>query len=226
LNKFLDFCRNSANLVGLDSESDVPHPIKAEVQSVLEPFHSRIRGVVEQAFGELRQVAALRAKNGLAPLLYSRTISNDVFDAIARYVMAEFCSQVGVDVRMEAQTFKVFFQGKVCARFKRGDDNNLGQSSPTQAALAFEDADAELPGFPAHTARVEIIWLANDLNTRLEHVLVVARDGDLLLWEYEIEAGSGFGTITPFPQPPAPLPDDDNLITPKTPGTKNTGEVE
>jgi hypothetical protein len=123
----------------------------------------------------------------------------------------------------------LFFKGRVCARFKRGDDDKLGQNVATQTALAFEDADGELPGFPAETVKVDFIWLANDLNTRLEHVLVVARDGDRLLWEYEIEEepASGSGTVIPFPDPTAPKPSgDDDLITPKTPDIKKNEEKE
>jgi hypothetical protein len=172
-------------------------------------------------------VAALRAANDIAPIMYSRTISNDVFDAIARFAIAEFLSDPTVHVEIEAQTIKLFFKSGVCARFKKGNDNKLGQNIPTQAAMAFEEADGHLPGFPPETAKVEFIWLANDINTRLEHVLVVARDGDQLLWDYEIEeaAAGAAGTVIPFPAPTPPtLPDDDNLVTPKAPDITKTDD--
>lgn len=210
----------------------MPMPSKEEVHAVLEPFHPKIRGVVVNAWEEWRIVCKLRADNGLAPVLYSRTVSNDVFDAIARGGIAAFIDEPGVNLKIETQTFKLFFKGKVCARFKRGNESKLGQNIPTQAALAFEDPEGELAGFPSHTAKVEIIWLANDLNTRLESVSVVARDGDRLIWEYEIDDNSagGAGSVFTFPTPPAPpappADDDDNLITPKAPGTKKTGEGE
>lgn len=206
------------------------YPVMADVKAILEPFHPRIRGVVEQAWAEWRKMAALRVENGIGPVMYSRTIANDVFDAIARYGIAEFSADSSVNLKIEAQTFKAFFKGSVCARYKRGDDNNLGQNIPTQAAMAFEAVDGELPGFPPDTAKVEFIWLANELNTRLEHVLVVARDGDELIWEYEIEevAASGSGTIIPFPEPPTPPAptNDDDLVKPKAPEVKKPGENE
>jgi hypothetical protein len=202
----------------------------ADVQAILEPFHPRIRSVVTLAWAEFRQMADLRTQNGIPPVLYSRTVSNDVFDAIARYAIAEFASDPSVHVEIEAQTIKLFFKGGVCARFKKGDDNKLGQNIPTQAAMAFEEVDGHLPGFPPETAKVEFIWLANVLNTRLEHVLVVARDGDDLLWDYEIEdaAAAGGGAVIPFPDPPtppAPLSDDD-LVKAKPTETKKTDEKE
>src|SRR5256885_667968 len=87
----------------------MPYPLMASVKATLEPFHPRIRSVVELAWAELRKVAELRAAHGIAPVLYSRTISNDVFDAIARYAITEFGSDPSVHVEIEAQTIKLFF---------------------------------------------------------------------------------------------------------------------
>jgi hypothetical protein len=202
----------------------MPDPVLADVKAILDPFHPRIRKIIELAWAEFRLIAELRTAHGLAPILYSRTVANDVFDAIVRYAIAEFASDPSVHIEIEAQTIKLFFKGGVCARFKKGDDNKLGQNNPTQASMAFEEADGLLPGFPPETARVEFIWLANELNTLLEHVLVVARDGDRLLWDYEIEEGTGSATILPFPEPP--VPPDDDLVKPKTPEVKKPRENE
>lgn len=201
-------------------------PVKEDVQAALEDFHLRIRSVVERAWAEWRAMAAFRAENGFDPFLYSRTVANIVFDAIARNAVAEFGDDPSVHIEIEPQTIKLFFKGSVFARFKKGDDNKLGQNIPTQAALAFEFADWVLPGLPAETAKVEFIWLANEINTRLEHVLVVARDGDRLLWDYEIE-DRGAGVVIPFPEPAPPTqPEDDDLVTPKTPEVKKPRENE
>jgi hypothetical protein len=198
------------------------------VQDVLGPFHGRIRSVVERAWAEWRLHAAWRVEVDLDPILYSRTIANYVFDAIARIAVKEFASDSSVHLKIEAQTIKLFFKGGVCARFKKGDDNKLGQNHPTQASLAFECADAQLPWFPEETAKVEFIWIANDINTRLEHVLVVARDGDRLLWDYEIEADAS-GIVLPFtptPDSPNDLPDAPALITPKVSEVKKPEQKE
>jgi hypothetical protein len=208
----------------------MPHPVKDDVQEILGPYHPRIRSVVERAWAEWRAVAKFRTESEFDPLLYSRTVANYVFDAIARIAVREFADDASVHIKIEPQTIKLFFKGGVCARFKKGYDNKLGQNIPTQAAMAFEHVDGELPGFPAETAKVEFIWLANEINTRLEHVLVVARDGDKLLWDYEIEElpAVGTGTVIPFPEPPAPRtpPEGDDLVKPKKPEVKKPGENE
>lgn len=208
----------------------MPHPVKEDVQATLNDYHHRIRNVVNRAWAEWRAMAAYRAESGFAPFLYSRTVANIMFDAIARHAIAEFAGDPSVHVEIETQTIKLFFKGAVFARFKKGDDNKLGQNIPTQASLAFEHVDGMFPGLPAETAKVEFIWLANDINTQLEHVLVVARDGDRLLWDYEIEdvPAAGAGTVIPFPEPTPPtMPDGDDLVTPKvTPDVKKPGDAE
>ena len=98
----------------------------------------------------------------------------------------------------------------------------LGRNVPTQSALGFMEADGllPLPGISPDTARVEIIWLPNVIWTRVEQVLVIARDGDQLIWEYEIDDPSeaGTGEVIPFPPTPTTSPEtegDDSLVKPK-----------
>jgi len=207
----------------------MPHPVKKDVQSVLAPYHARIRKVVERAWDEWRTVAAFRAEKHFAPVMYPRTIANYVFDAIARYAVSEFGAEPSVNVRIEPQTVKFIFKAAVLARFKKGDDNGLGQNTPTQAALAFADPDGVFPDLPPETAKVEFIWRPNEIQTSLGLVLVVARDNDRLLWHYEIEPsepGSGSGTIIPFPTPPT-SPDgseSEPLVKPKKPDIKKSEE--
>lgn len=207
----------------------MPSPLKQDVQSALEDFHPRIRRVVEKAWAEWRMIADFLSKQRLGPVLYPRTVANFVFDAIARYAVAEFASDPSVHVRVEAQTIKLFFKGDVLARFKKGDENKLGQNIETQAVLAFVDADGMLPGMPPETVKVEFIWLANDIQTRLDHVLVVARDSKRRLWEYEIEpATEATGTVIPFPTGPSEPTDSDDsdLVKPRAPSAREAEQEE
>jgi hypothetical protein len=172
-------------------------------------------GIVHSAWAEWRRVQELRNGAGIQPLLYRRTISNYVFDAIARNALPAFMAEPRVSVKAEAQTFKLFVGGLV-ARFKKGGEDKLGCSIPTQTAMAFMDADAQLPGMPAETAKVEIVWLPNEIWTKVEQVLVVARDGDTLIWEYSIEDAQDSAELIPIP-PVAPDGPDDagELVKPK-----------
>lgn len=181
-----------------NQEHAVTIPTRAEAQAILEPYHAMIHQVVTDGWDEWRTTHRLRAESGMPSLMYRRTIVNIVFDAIARHALTTFGSHPLVAVKDEAQTIKLIFRGKILLRFKKAGDDKLGHNVPTQAALAFADADTELPGFPPETAKVEVVWKANELWTQVEQVLVVARDGNHLIWEYEIDKGQKGGTVFPL----------------------------
>jgi hypothetical protein len=189
---------------------------EADVRAALTPYHGRIKGVIVRGFAEWLAVSECRSTKGYPPILYPRTITNYIFDAIARNARAEFGNDTSVRVLDESQTVKFCFGDVIIGRFKKGDDDHLGQNIPTQAALIFADAQQTLPGLPPEAAKVEFIWAANDIATQIESVMIVARDGDYVLWSYEIddaEEGRGSGVII-FPAPSGPE-DDEPLVKPK-----------
>lgn len=200
-------------------------PTKDEAREILGPYHGLISRIVHEAWGEWRTVHGLRTSAGLPPPLYHRTISNDMFDAIARRAILLFGAEPRVSVEQEAQTFKLFFRSRLLVRFKKGGDDKLGSNVPTQTAMAFIRADGVPPNMPPETAKVEIIWLPNEIWTKVETVLVVARDGDRLIWEYEIDEAAEADDVVPMPMPLSPTeppePSGDDLVTPKArPGAK------
>jgi len=177
-----------------------------EVRDFLNPYHDRILRVIEQGYGEWVVVKRSMASVGAGPVLYPRTIANHVFDAIARSAMAEFGADSEVRVSQNAQTVKFCFGDVVLARFKKGDEDNLGRNHPTQAVLDFVNAQSQLPGMPPSAAKVELLYTANEVEDRIERVVVAARDGDDLLWHYEIVPGAAADAgVTRFPMPIMPL---------------------
>lgn len=189
--------------------------LQAEVRAALAPYHEIIRKVVEDSWAEWRAVEAFRRERDFGAVSYRRTIANYMFDAMARRATRAFASIDGVHIRPEAQTVKFIAGGGVLFRFKKGDDANLGCNIPTSANLLFIDADAEIPGLPPETAKVEIIWQPNEIWTQLERVLVVARDGERQLWEYEIDGAADDAKVIPFPASAADDLDEAPLVRPK-----------
>ncbi|MBL4645398.1 MAG: hypothetical protein COA52_07455 [Hyphomicrobiales bacterium] len=188
---------------------------KEKAQDIWSPHHDRIIRVIESAWAEYIALKQCRLENGFAPLLYSRTKSNDIFDAIARYAFEEFGSDEKFMLRTEAQTFKIF-HSNCCIRFKKSGTNLLGNNIPTQAAMAFAEADGQLPNMPPNTAKLEIVWVANDIFTELESIHILARDGDTLLWEYPIDRADDKEIVINIPTSPTDPDDDfDGLIKPK-----------
>ncbi|MER9253967.1 hypothetical protein NKI59_19460 [Mesorhizobium sp. M0598] len=188
---------------------------ESDVREALTPYHARIRAVIERGFAEWLSVSECRASKGFSPVLYPRTISNYVFDAIARYARTEFASDKSVRTLDESQTVKFCFDGKVIARFKKGDDDNLGQNILTLAVLDFIDPQMNLPGFPPEAAKVEFVWSANDIGTAVQSMLVVARNNDRVLWSYEIDDAGESSESSVIILPSSPPDDDGPLVTPK-----------
>jgi len=189
-----------------------------ETKRALEPYHSLIRAIIDEAWAEWRAVQRFREEQGFGPALYSRTVSNYMFDAIARRAIPRLGAQASIMLLIDAQSFKAHING-ILIRVKKGGEDQLGCNWPTQMALAFEDADGQFPGLPPETSKVEIIWLPNEIWTQVEQVLVVARDGDELLWQYEIPPNAGAGAGAVEPMPPKPINPDgaggSDLVKPK-----------
>lgn len=186
-----------------------------DVRLALEPYHAKIRAVVVSGFDEWLSVVECRTAKGFSPVLYPRTITNYVFDAIARNALVTFGSDPTVRIIDQVQTVKFCFGDVVIGRFKKGGEDNLGQNIKTQAVLDFVDAQQSFPGLPPYAAKVEFVWSSDLLGSYIESVLVVARDGDHVLWSYEIDPDEpAYGAI-PFPLPVAP-DDESPLVKPKS----------
>ena len=180
--------------------------------------------MVEKAWSEFKALRDCRLTHDYAPLLYRRTKSNHIFDAIARYAFEEFGADPEFMLKAQSQTFKIFHSG-CCIRFKKGGSNLLGNNVSTQAVMDFIQAEGQLPGLPPDTAKLEIIWVANELFTDLDAIHIVSRDGNKLVWEYPINRPDD-GTVLPLP-PTTIDPDHDNgedLIKPKEDSRESTAK--
>jgi hypothetical protein len=188
----------------------------ADAKKALTPLHDLIRSVIDEAWAEWRIVQRFRDEKGMGAPMYPRTVSNYVFDAIARRAIPRFGAKDSAMVLIDAQSFKIYINGTLI-RIKKGGEDHLGCNWPTQMALAFEELDGQLPGLPPETTKLEIIWLPNEIWTQIEQVLVVARDGDKLLWQYEIPPAAG-AIIETLPIAPVTRPDTTDtgdLVKPK-----------
>lgn len=199
-----------------------------EVREALQPYHDRICEVIERAYSEWVKTKRARTNMGFDAVLYSRTAANFIFDAVARNALREFGSDERVRVLNDPQTIKICFEDVVVARFKKGDEDHLGQNHPTQAVMDFLSPQAELPGLPPSAAKVEILYAADEVVDQISSVVVAARDGDELLWHYRIETRASDSRIVHLPHPsdlgPQHDHDTDGLISPRRIGDVRKSE--
>lgn len=120
-----------------------------------------------------------------------------VYDFIVQRAMSALADDDAVRVLTRDETAKFVFEDMVALRFKKATDNGLGSNIQTQATLGFVEQQQELPGFP-NVHKVEVVYVLNRLQTQIEQVLVVARDGDVCLWNYVL-APDTTAEIIPLP---------------------------
>ncbi len=157
---------------------------------------------------------------------WPRTRANMVFERVAARLQEEFGSDTGVQCVFMDETIKVVIEDSIVLRVKKANALGLGQNIQTQAVLDFVDAQPDLPGMSG-LGKLEVVYVLNDLQTRIAAVQVHARDGEMKLYSYAIGAASEGATILPFPSP-SRGPDTsgsyaDDLVRPKLPEFGDTG---
>jgi hypothetical protein len=97
---------------------------------------------------------------------------------------------------------------KVLFRIKKANESGLGSNVPTQSVMEFVIQESLFAGILPDLVKVEICYFEDQVGAEIASVAVTARDGDSLLWSYEIdrhEPGAVGAEIIDFP----PLSGDD-----------------
>jgi hypothetical protein len=169
------------------------------VRRVLQPHQDLIFKAVHGAWADWRELPL-----GGRLLFPGRTRACLIHDFMVQRAMAAWSSDSSVRVIQKDETAKFIVADQVVLRFKKADDRGLGSNIPTQASMEFAGQQYELPGLPdAH--KVEVVYLLNRLQTQIDQILVVARDGDKRLWDYSI-APAETADIIPLPTSGIPEP--------------------
>jgi hypothetical protein len=198
----------------------MPIPDPADVHAVLADFHDRLRRVVDRAWKEGWLDLPDRGRF-LFPLRVRAVL---VFDAIARFALAEFDKDPNIRVMLKKQTVHFLFRDLVLVRFKKGNSKGVGSNIETQTVLDFIDPQRSIPGLVPEIMRVEVCYAPDDIGVGLDEVAVVARDRYRRAWAYSIERGGP--SVIPIPTrqpdhtppivvPRQPKPDDKSIDQPE-----------
>ncbi len=167
-------------------------PPKASVQPLLDKHREPLVAAVFGAWDDWLaspHVGVWRCK---------RSRANFVWEQIIERAHLAFDGASGIRIIDGHETFKFLVEDRVLFRFKKGDETGLTANVPTQLALAFHDHEQDLLGLP-EVHRVEVVYQLNRLETEVVDVLIVARDGDAVVWTHSLlDAGEG---IVPLPVP-------------------------
>jgi hypothetical protein len=138
---------------------------------------------------------------------------------------AAFASDRGIHIIAGQETSYFLVEDRLLFRFKKGDTCGLSSNIETGQALAFIEPEAPLIELP-DVARVDIAYIVNPLQTLIQSLLVVARDGDRALWSYSIYPRVEDSKITTLPVQPKPPAAPDNVIQLPSPKPKEKKDKE
>lgn len=134
-----------------------------------------------------------------------RSRANFVWEQIIDRAQTTLMGHDAVHVINGNETMKFLVRNEVLFRFKKADATGRTSNVATQLALAFHDHEQDLFGLP-EVQRVEVVYKLNRLETQVEDVCVVARNGDSVAWEYSLLDASEAVVPLPMsePQPERP----------------------
>jgi len=175
----------------------MPIPNEATVRPILNEVRDQVVSAIQNAWEDW----LASDFNGVWRCKRSR--ANFVWEQIIDHAHAALLDHGDVHVIDGNETMKFLVQDTVLFRFKKADETGKSSNVATQLALAFHDHEQDLFDMP-EVQRVEVVYKLNRLETKIDDICVVARDGDLIAWEYSLlDAGEG---VVPLPMP-EPMPE-------------------
>lgn len=172
----------------------MPIPSEATVRPIL----NEVRAPIVAAIYEAWEDWLASDRNGV--WRYKRSRANFVWEQIIERSNEALLGHAAVHVIDGHETMKFLVRGSVLFRFKKADETGRSSNVATQLALAFHDHDEDLFGLP-EVQRVEVVYKLNRLETQINDICVVARNGDLITWEYSLLDADEAMVPLPMPQP-------------------------
>jgi len=167
-------------------------------ETTVRPILDEIRVHVVSAIREAWEDWLASDFNGVWRCKRSR--ANFVWEQIVERANNALLDHDAVHVIDGHETMKFLVRDIVLFRFKKADETGRSSNVATQLALAFHDHEQDLIGLP-EVQRVEVVYKLNRLETQIDDICVVARNGDQIAWEYSLlDAGEA---AVPLPLPEA-----------------------
>lgn len=172
----------------------MPIPSEATVRPVLDEISEQIVSAIREAWEDW----LASDRNGV--WRYKRSRANFVWEQIIERANNALLGDDAVHVIDGHETMKFLVRDTVLFRFKKADETGRSSNVATQLALAFHDHDEDLFGLP-EVQRVEVVYKLNRLETQVDDICVVARNGDQIAWEYSLLDAGEAAVALPFPEP-------------------------
>ena len=157
----------------------MPIPSETTVRPILDEIHEQVVSAIREAWEDW----LASDFNGVWRCKRSR--ANFVWEQIIERANNALLDHDAVHVIDGHETMKFLVRDIVLFRFKKADETGRSSNVATQLALAFHDHEQDLFGLP-EVQRVEVVYKLNRLETQIDDICVVARNGDQIAWEYSL----------------------------------------
>lgn len=180
------------------------YPTEPFVRRVLGPYERELSSIFHDAWDRLQR------NPDRSSFDLKRTVAVNMHQNVMNAVRAIYSDSDSVKLLEEHETIRLLIERQLIVRLKKMDQRGYARAHPSQALLALTNV-SPLPfshtDFPDIYA-VDFGWVPNDLETRIESILVAARFGDAVIWSYlansEADEAPIVGTIVPPAGPAGP----------------------
>lgn len=169
-------------------------PVEVTVRPVLGEIRNQVISAIRDAWEDW----LASDFNGVWRCKRSR--ANFVWEQIIERANNALLDHDAVHVIEGHETMKFLVRDTVLFRFKKANETGRSSNVATQLALAFHDHDQDLFGLP-EVQRVEVVYKLNRLETQINDICVVARNGDQIAWEYSLLDAGEAAIPLPMPEP-------------------------
>ncbi|HUH57466.1 MAG TPA: hypothetical protein VL020_03000 [Pseudomonadales bacterium] len=160
-----------------------------DLESLISPYSSLISEAVLEAW-------AGYLKTPKRHLYCARTRANVVWDLVTAALEAALDPLPKMHVSRSNNSC-LFMIGQVMAfRFKKADASGMSSNYPTQMAVAFHDPEQLILGIP-EAARTELVYVLNKLETEINEIKFIRRNGDVMIWDHVIYNSSMVEVVKP-----------------------------
>jgi hypothetical protein len=129
---------------------------------------------------------------------FNRTRANIVWDRMIDRAFNAFVDIPNIEPLERRNTVYFIVDNRVLFRFKKGDLKGLSSNYLTQSAFDFHDHDLPLFG-DMNLSRVEVVYVLDRSEIKIENVCIVARNAEKILWSYDL-APQGVVVEMPIPE--------------------------
>lgn len=131
--------------------------------------------------------------NAKSPIRSLRTRACIVWDKTTQRALDVLPEKHNV-ISNECNNTILFQIQDILFRFKKGNEKGISSNIQTRRAIDFHDHGVQFSLFPGtkfdSPKRIEIVYTINELGTKVDKVMVVARNGKSVIWNYELRKTS------------------------------------